>query len=345
MSLSAALETGDVGLLPSRRDEDWRWTDLRGLLRVLPPRALKASVATWGEGPFAGLVDETLVLAGGAETVSLHVPEGVTQTIALRVISEGDTALHASATIRVSAGSKLVLMESYEGDAGAYVTSVDLNFELEPGARLERVALAMDGADGVLVSKAVALLGGGATFTQTLATSGARRQRLETSVDHPGAGANVHLNGVYLLAGKRHADLTTTVRHMGVDGQTQQLTKGVVRDQARGVFQGRIIVEEGADRTEARMGHHALVLSDKAEVDAKPELLIHADDVQCAHGNTIGALDEEALFYMAQRGLPDGVARTLLVAAFVSEAIEGVQHDGARAVLEAWIAKAMEVAP
>ncbi len=344
MSLSAALETGDVGLLPSRRDEDWRWTDLRGLLRVLPPKAGPV-LAALGEGPFAGLADQTHVLTGGAETLTVVVPAGANQTLALRIISQGETSLSASATFRVSAGSKLVLLESYEGDEGAYVTNLDLQFEIEPGGSLERLALATDGADGILVSKAVAVLGGGATFTQTLATSGARRQRLETSVDHPGAGARVELNGIYLLAGKRHADLTTTVRHMGVDGHTQQLTKGVVRDQARGVFQGRIIVEEGADRTEARMGHHALVLSDKAEVDAKPELLIHADDVQCAHGNTIGALDEDALFYMAQRSLPDVVARTLLVAAFVSEAIEGVGHDGARAVLEEWIAKAMEVAP
>ena len=344
MSLSAALETGDVALLPSRRDEDWRWTDLRGLLRTLPPKAGQAAAAL-GEGPFAGLADETLVLTGGAETLSLVVPPGANQTLALRVVSRGVTALNAAATIRVSAGSKLVLLESYEGDEGAYVTSLDLSFDIEAGASLERVVLASDGAEGVLVSKAAVKLGAGATLTQTIATSGARRQRLETAVDHPGAGAEVRLNGIYLLAGKRHADLTTSVRHMGVDGQTHQLTKGVVRDQARGVFQGRIIVEEGADRTEARMGHHALVLSDKAEVDAKPELLIHADDVQCAHGNTIGALDEEALFYMEQRGLPTDVARTLLIGAFVSEAIEAVQNEGARAVLEAWIAQAMEVAP
>lgn len=345
MSLSAALETGDVALLPSRRDEDWRWSDLRGLLRALPPQAGREASDARGEGPFAGLADQTHILTGGAETLSLVVPAGVSQTLALRVISRGETALRASATIRVSAGSKLVLLESYEGDDSAYVTSLDLTFDIDAGASIERVVLSKDGTEGVLVSQAVARLGAGSVFAQTLATSGARRQRLETSVDHPGAGAEVRLNGIYLLAGKRHADLTTNVRHMGVDGQTQQLTKGVVRDQARGVFQGRITVEEGADRTEARMGHHALVLSDKAEVDAKPELLIHADDVQCAHGNTIGALDEEALFYMEQRGLPADVARTLLIGAFVSEAIEGVQNEGARGILEAWIAQAMEVAP
>ena len=102
------------------------------------------------------------------------------------------------------------------------------------------------------------------------------------------------------------------VTHESVDGATVQLTKGVVRDQARGVFQGKIIVAEGADRTDARMGHHALILSDRAEVDAKPELEIYADDVACAHGNTVGALDEDALFYARQRGMPEADARDVV---------------------------------
>ena len=126
---------------------------------------------------------------------------------------------------------------------------------------------------------------------------------------------------------------------MGEDGTTSQLTKGVVRDQSRAVFQGRIRVEEGADRTDARMRHQALILSDRAEVDAKPELLIHADDVQCAHGNTIGALDEEAMFYMRQRGLPEADARALLIEAFVGEVIDRIDYKPAQDIARAWAAQ------
>ncbi len=118
-----------------------------------------------------------------------------------------------------------------------------------------------------------------------------------------------------------------------MDGTTDQLTKGVVRDQARGVFQGRIVVAPGADKTDARMGHHALILSDRAEVDAKPELEIFADDVACAHGNTVGALDEEALFYAEQRGIPEPEARAMLTEAFVGEVIDRIEHEGARDVV------------
>ncbi len=121
-------------------------------------------------------------------------------------------------------------------------------------------------------------------------------------------------------------------------GATDQLIKGAVRDQARGVFQGRIVVEPGADRTEARMGHHALVLSDRAEADAKPELEIRADDVVCAHGNTVGALDEEALFYAGQRGIPVDEARAMLTAAFLAEVVDRIGHTGAREAARAWLA-------
>jgi Fe-S cluster assembly protein SufD len=154
----------------------------------------------------------------------------------------------------------------------------------------------------------------------------------------------VRLDGVYLLRDKRHADLTTIVTHDGVDGVTMQMAKGVVRDQARGVFQGRIIVAEGADRTDARMEHHALILSDRAEVDAKPELEIYADDVACSHGNTVGALDEDALFYARQRGIPEIEAKALLTEAFIGEVIDRIQHEGAREVVRLWAAGRLEEA-
>jgi Fe-S cluster assembly protein SufD len=132
------------------------------------------------------------------------------------------------------------------------------------------------------------------------------------------------------------------VIHAGLDGKTDQLTKGVVRDQARGVFQGRIVVAQGADKTEARMGHHALILSERAEVDAKPELEIYADDVACAHGNTVGALDEDALFYMRQRGIPEIEARAMLTEAFIGEVIDRIGHEGAREAARAWAAERLK---
>lgn len=338
MSLATAIRDRDVAELPGKRDEDWRWTDLRGLIREIPAKS------PWSPpeplyGPFEGLAELTWNVANGQNGNGQNFSQ-LNGVVALRLMSRTAATAHSNSfTMRVRAGDRAVLLESYEGGAPNYLASTELEIEVEPGGSLERIVMASDDAEGVSVSIATVRLQPGANFAQTVLTSGARRQRIETRVRHPGGGANVRLDGVYLLADKRHADLTTVVTHEGVDGTTAQLTKGVVRDQARGVFQGRIVVAEGADRTDARMGHHALILSDRAEVDARPELEIYADDVACAHGNTIGALDEDALFYARQRGMPEADARALLTEAFIGEVIDRIEHDGAREVVRAWAAE------
>ena len=342
MSLAAALKASDVTLLPSKRDEDWKWTDLRGLLRVLPPPS-QPFVGEAPVGPFAGLANLPIHVVNASDPVVIRSASAAPYVVALHFAALGGGSHSATAQIEVAEGANLILLESYEGDDADYVANLDLKISIGAGGRLERIILAADGVNGVSVSIADVALGAGAQLVQTVLTDGARRQRIETRVGHPGAGASVRLDGAYLLAGKRHADLTTIVEHQGVDGTTSQLTKGVVRDQSRGVFQGRIVVAEGADRTDARMGHHALILSDKAEIDAKPELLIFADDVQCAHGNTVGALDEDALFYAEQRGMPEDLARALLTAAFVGEVIERIEHEAVREAAQAWAAQRLEV--
>lgn len=336
MTLSTALKSGDLTALPSRRDEDWRWTDLRGLLRTLPP----AAPAHDGEvpaGPFADLTSTETMFVNGRRVADADTASGVT---ALRFVALADKASQAAThSLVVKAGETLVLLESHEGRAAGYVSDVTLDIAVGEGASLERIILVEDDAEAINVVTAEVALAPGATYAQTVLTSGARRQRIETRVSHPGAHAHVRLDGAYLLDAQRHADQTTVVTHAGVDGMTSQLTKGMVTDQARGVFQGRIVVSPGADQTDARMGHHALILSDKAEIDAKPELLIFADDVSCAHGNTIGALDEQAIFYARQRGIPEAEAKAMLTVAFVGEVVERIEHDGARAIAAAWVAR------
>nr|WP_221220890.1 Fe-S cluster assembly protein SufD [Phenylobacterium haematophilum] len=329
-------------MLPGRRDEDWRWTDLRGLIRQMPAASPQGQAWAW-DHPLAQSIEAVDVVNGRGPS-DLHVPAGETRLAVYRFLSSAEAGSHtAELWVSVGEGAMLTLVESYEGAAGGYLANANLNFRLARGARVERVVFAADHAEGVCVVDATVELAAEANYAQTVLTTGARRQRIETRVAHPGAHAQVRLDGAYLLEGQHNADLTTVVEHQGVDGVTSQLTKGVVRDQSRGVFQGRIVVAEGADRTDARMGHHALILSDKAEIDAKPELLIFADDVQCAHGNTVGALDDDALFYAEQRGMPEDLARALLTAAFVGEVIERIEHDAVREAAQAWAAQRLEV--
>jgi Fe-S cluster assembly protein SufD len=339
LSVAAAIRARDAAALPGKRDEDWRWTDLRGLIRQVPAPSAELDPAVAGQGPFDTLAETIVQVGNGHGAAHIGVEPGETKVVALRVLSRGDGAHTVRISVDVEVGGRLVLLESYEGDAGGYLSQTGLVLSLADNAAVERIVLADDGPEGVTVSQAEVDLAPGAMFAQTVLTGGARRQRVETVVRHPGGHASLRLDGVYLLAEKRHADLTSVVTHQGLDGVTEQLTKGVVRDQARGVFQGRIVVAEGADKTDARMGHHALILSDRAEVDAKPELEIYADDVSCAHGNTVGALDEDALFYARQRGIPEPEARAMLTEAFIGEVVDRIEHEPAREIVRAWAAE------
>jgi Fe-S cluster assembly protein SufD len=342
MSLASALKTGDLAELPSRRDEDWRWTDLRGLIRAMPAPSPPGDAASLAAGPFDDLADETIVFLNGRRLSGVGpvvLGAGAPRTIALRFVSQAKgTAHHCALSIGLEPGAVLTVLESYEGVGAGYVADVELDIRLGGGAHMERIVVVDEAADAIAVATTEVDLAARAEFAQTTLTSGAKRQRFETRVRH-GEHATARLDGVYLLDGERRGDLTSEVVHNHLGGATQQLAKGCVRGQARGVFQGRIIVNRGADGTDARMGHHALILSERAEVDAKPELEIYADDVSCSHGNTVGALDEEALFYMAQRGLPDAEARTLLTEAFLGEVVDRIEHEGARDVARAWVAE------
>jgi Fe-S cluster assembly protein SufD len=340
MSLLEAMETGDVALLPGRRDEAWRYSDLKGVLRAMPERSPPAERPT-GAPPLCELVidNEIVVVNGRSDAVAFQAVAGEPVVLRLRIVSRADQTGHRGAlALDVQPGANLTVIETYEGAGSGYLSEFSLDVSVGEGGRLERIVLMDEPADVVSVVQAGVELQPGARLGQTVVLSGARLQRCETEVRHPGGGAEVRLDGLYLVAGKRHADLTSVVEHVAVDGVTSQLAKGLARDQARGVFQGRIVVAEGADRTDARMGHHALLLNDGAEIDAKPELEIYADDVACAHGNTVGSLDDNALFYMRSRGLPEAEARALLMEAFALEVVDRIEHEGARDAVRAWVA-------
>ena len=133
-----------------------------------------------------------------------------------------------------------------------------------------------------------------------------------------------------LLRDRQHADTTTRIIHAAKQGTSQQLYKSVLLDQSRGVFQGRVQVCPGAQKTDAAQLSRALLLSDQAEMDAKPELTIDADDVKCSHGCTVGELETEALFYLRARGIPEREAKALLLRSFVAEVMDKIEVDGWR---------------
>lgn len=332
----SALDLRDPSTFPSRRDEAWKYSDLRRWLREAPEPSPAVDVSD--AGPFDGLGGEAIVFANGrAVGVTDFIASGE-RTLRLRYISDAAGTGHgASARVSARAGARLLLLETHEGSGSAYVAHNRLELDVAHDAEVTRVVLVEEPEDAISIAEADVRVEAGGVYRQTVVATGARLQRVETRIQHMAQGAEVRADGLYLLSGSRQADLTSVVRHVERDGRTSQLIKGVARDTARGVFQGKIVVERGADGTDARMAHHALILGERAEIDAKPELIIYADDVQCAHGNTVGNLDESALFYMQQRGIPADEARALLTQAFLIEVVDRIEHEGARERVREWL--------
>ncbi len=302
--------------LPNRRVEAWKYSDLRRAMEAIDSRVVTRA-------PLAMSPIEALT-RGDADEVNLTI----------RTSDKVHEILHSFAKPRngtlarilVPAGEAGVLVEQFR--AGSFTAGLT-DIDVEEGARLTRIVVQRDMSSAVpppdlatvVLSEARVKVAAGAEYRQIVLAEGAKLARIETHVAIDGEGAEVELNGVYMCGAGRHADLTSVIEHKVPSGQTRQLIKGVARKGGRGVFQGKIVVEHGAQKTDARQYHHGLLLEEGAEIFAKPELLIHADDVQCAHGNTAGGLDETALFYMRSRGMPERQARALLIEAFLSDAI------------------------
>jgi Fe-S cluster assembly protein SufD len=174
--------------------------------------------------------------------------------------------------------------------------------------------------DATLSSHAV-VLGGGLTRTEVDATL-------------DGEGADCGLDGLYLVDGRRHVDHNVLVRHARPHGSSRQLYKGVLEGRARAVFNGRIVVDHGAQRTDARQANRNLLLSDDALVNSNPQLEIFADDVRCTHGSTVGRLDQEAVFYLRSRGIGRAAAESLLTYAFAAEVVQRIPVEEVRERLE-----------
>jgi Fe-S cluster assembly protein SufD len=389
-----AFEAYERAGLPHRRIEDWKYTDLRMLMReVLPPAAapdaaaLKRAAAALKLHAIADV--RRLVLVDGVFAPKLSETANLEKGLGIRTLREaleaGDTALHSQLfapdnsdamvalnsammtdglVIEVADGAVLTqplhiihiasgavpagmftrsllklgkavsatLVESYIAADGAKAYQVHdaLVVSIGDGARLDHVRLVEDSREAFNISSSVVMLGANAHFNTFGMTSGSNVSRYQAVIAFAGEGSRVETNGVNLLNGRQHADSTLFLDHAVPNCASREIFRSVVDDRGHSVFQGRIIVRPKAQKTDAKMMTRALLLSDEAEADNKPELEIFADDVTCGHGATTGALDESLLFYLRARGLSEKEAQALLIQAFVGEAIESIANDALR---------------
>ena len=264
----------------------------------------------------------------------LTVPAGVDLGL-VRLAHTGidGTSAHPRHTIRLDAGARLTLIETSSG-MGKYLHAPVSEIHVAAAAVLTHVRVQTDAPGAFHLATIYAAIAAGGTYDSFTLNTGARLTRTETHASLNGPGAVAHVNAAQLLSGTQHADFTSVIRHAAPKGTSRQTVKNVLAGHARGVFQGRIEVARGAQGTDGYQMNRALLLSPDAEIDSKPELEIFADDVKCSHGATVGELDGEQLFYLRSRGIADNEARSMLVRAFLAEAIDPVTNDTARALLE-----------
>jgi Fe-S cluster assembly protein SufD len=266
----------------------------------------------------------------------IHVANGATveHPVHLVFAATGDkpASVFTRSLIVVEEGARAMVVESHDAAAGHQVNTA---IELIVGdkAHVDHIKITAGPADLVHISSLMAAVGAHARLNDFAFNIGGGVVRNQLFVRFDGEGTVASLRGASLLKGKQHADTTLIADHKAGGCQSREVFASVLDGESRGVFQGKIIVRPHAQKTDAKMMTRSLLLSETAEADSKPELEIFADDVQCGHGATAGALDEDLKFYLMARGIPEVEAEALLVQAFIGEAIEGIEHAGLRDAL------------
>jgi Fe-S cluster assembly protein SufD len=246
---------------------------------------------------------------------------------------------HPRLLVIAGEGSAATLVESFAalGTARGFTDAV-AEIALGPAARLRHVRLQEESDSAWHVGLIGVCAARDAGYEGFVVSAGGRLSRTDIRARLDGKGAECTLRGATLVRGRQHADITTDIEHVSGNAQSRQMFRAVLDDHSRSVFQGRVFVAEDAQRTDAQQSNRNLLLSRGAVADSKPELIIHADDVKCSHGATVGDLDRNALFYLRARGIDERTARGLLIEGFVRELIDAAPGGAVRARIERSVA-------
>lgn len=363
--------------LPTGRDEAWKYTRAAALLGeawvpaageppAIPPEGEDADVVVidgrlarartpaglavrsirddadgvghiLGEVP-AGFVALNLALA--RDGVAVRVPPERSGRLVVVHVATGQRHLGAARhLVHVDPGARLELIERFVGE-GPALTSAVTEIHVSEGAELVHVREQRERGDVAHHGVVAVNVGAGGRYEAVSVLGGAATTRLELTVALQAPGAEVHLHGLTLVSGAEHADHHVRIEHRAPGCTSRQAFRSLCDGHGRSVFTGNVVVAEGASGTDAGQVHRALLLSDEAIATARPQLEISCDDVRCTHGAAVGALDEEALFYLRQRGLSEHQARALLTEAFAAEIVAAAPEtvrDGLRARVAGWL--------
>ncbi len=261
------------------------------------------------------------------EGVELRVEAGVNATAPIHLVFIGtfaasDLAWHLRHAIDLGDGATMTLVEHRIAQgAHAHLANELAKINLGRGAAMLHIRMQDDAAQATCFLRTDAALAGDSTYRRVDLELGAALSRHEFNVRLEGDNASLTANGVLLATGRRHVDTRLGIEHIGRHSTCALTWRGLAAGRSRAVFHGGITIHAGADGSDANLSNKNLLLSDSAEIDTQPVLEIHADEVKAAHGATVGRLDDNAMFYLRSRGLPEPAARRLLTAAFCREAL------------------------
>ncbi|MCB5162815.1 Fe-S cluster assembly protein SufD [Marinomonas algarum] len=277
-----------------------------------------------------GLINDVL----SQDVLLVSVAEGVhiTQPIRISSLSSQGVESHTRVFVNLAPNSRLTVIEDTHAQ-GDSLTTAFVEYQIASNAYLEHYRFALQTGNNVSIGGSHFNLLDHAKMHSTLVGFGSDLTRIDTDIIHAGKFADAKLNAMYLLDGKELFDLHATVEHAMPNGTTEENVRGIVADRSRSVFNGRIHIHPDAQKTLAELNNRNLLLSDRAEINTKPELEIYADDVKCAHGATVAQIDKQALYYLQTRGVSRARAQVMLNFGFINELIDLMPN----AALAEWV--------
>ncbi len=327
---------------PTTHNEEWRFTNTAPIARVnwqlaraagqpIPEEARQHLAKHAPETPFAILNTAFL-----DRIHFIEVPRGVVRQEPIEIVYDAGDAqqsvTHPRTLIVVGAHAHCTIVETYRG-TGKYFTNAVTEIVAGDGAVIDHYKVQQESGEAFHIAALQATLGRSANFSSHSISLGGALVRNDAGATLS-EGTEATLNGLYIANGSQHIDNHTVLDHAKPHGASHEIYKGILDGRATAVFNGRIIVRKDAQKTDSKQTNKNLVLSDNATINTKPELQIHADDVRCTHGATIGQLDAEAMFYLRSRGIPKREARGLLTYAFAQDIVDRIKVQSLRDSLE-----------
>jgi len=327
---------------PTVRNEDWKYT------RVDQVVSGRWSLVSGESEPFSANDIELLkrfdIRRNGFAALNLSFGEfrviripketSVDVPIELSFSADENTAIFPHILVIADAGSKATIVESYFSTARS-LTNAAVQIVVEDNANLTHYRIQRDSPEAFNFGTTEVSIGAGSREDSTNINLGGALSRHDIDVKFTAKGGEAFVDGLYMLNGSQHADTHSIIDHQVPNCTSHQTYKGVLNDKSRAVFNGKVFVRENAHGTDAQQSNKNLLLSNDARVDTKPQLEIFNDDVKCSHGATVGQLEEEELFYLLTRGLPETLAKNLLTYGFAEEVINKIKIEAIKKDLDA----------